>query len=61
MDKGRSRKVQGDIFCGEKHKAYDTPPHSVQRSGPMLPASQVLLLRKMDATGSWFQKCNLKL
>lgn len=52
MNKGRLIKVQGDCLGGEKiYKAYNTIPHSVQKSIPVLPASQMLLLRKMDATG----------
>lgn len=52
MNKGRLIKVQGDCLGGEKiYKAYNTLPHSVKKSIPVLPASQMLFLRKMDATG----------
>lgn len=49
-------KFKETFFGGGKHKAYDILPHNVQKSGPMLPASQMLLLRKMDATGSLVPK-----
>lgn len=44
-----------------KNEACNIQLHSVQESGVTQPASQMLLLNKIDVTGGWFQKRNLKL